>query len=103
MRLVAKSTLGNCHIAAIKKESSGNPTIYVLINQDKDTVAQVQLQDGAPPENGFCIEDLLTVALDRIRHLNSELSSQHNLDALDHIDAALLALDKRMKERTQGS
>lgn len=103
MRLVAKSTLGICHIATIKKESSGNPTIYALINQDKGTVAQVQLQDGAPPENGFCIEDLLTIVLDRIRYLNSELPSQHNLDALDHIDAALLALDKRMKERAHGS
>lgn len=101
MRLVSKSTLGNGQIAAITNEATNKQTIYALLDNNNVVVTQLHLQDGAPPENGFCIEDLLTIALDRIRQVNSELPSQRNLDALDHIDAALLSLHNRMQERQQ--
>lgn len=102
MRLVSKSTLGNGQIAAVPNEVTNKETIYMLLDVNKVAITQLHLQDGAPPENGFCIEDILTIALDRIRRVNSELPSQHNLEALDHIDAALLSLHKRMQERKQG-
>lgn len=99
MRLIAKSTLGNGQVTVTENETTGNPTVYALLDQDNITIARLHLQDGAPPQNGFCIEDLLEITIHRIRTLNGEVPSQHNLTALDGLDRTMRALAKRSEER----
>lgn len=87
-------------ISVAKDEQTGNPVHYALLDKLEKTIGVIKFQDGAPPVNGFCIEDVLNIARDRIVHLNSELPSDYNLVAIEAIDKALDALKKRLAERT---
>lgn len=50
-------------------------------------------------ENGVQIEDVLQVAIDRLRFVNGLMACRENSVALTHIETALLWLNKRTAER----
>lgn len=87
-------------IAVGINQDTGNPVIYGLFNKNGELIDRLRFQDGAPPANGFCIEDLLVIVKDRIEHLDSELPNDLNKIAVENIEAALAALEERLKQRT---
>lgn len=86
-------------IAVANNQETGNPVIYGLFSKNGELVDRLRFQDGAPPANGFCIEDLLVIAKDRIEHLDSELPNDLNKIAVEHIESALGALKERLNQR----
>lgn len=86
-------------IAVTVNPETNNPVIYGLFDKNDNPVDTLRFQDGAPPANGFCIEDILNIAKDRIQHLDSELPSDFNKVAVEHIEAALGALKERLNQR----
>ena len=49
---------------------------------------------------GAFVEDVIAAAADRIRYYQSgRFASEYNAKALDHLEAALAALDQRTKDR----
>lgn len=50
-------------------------------------------------ENGVQIEDVLGVAIDRLRFVNGLMACRENAVALTHLETALLWLNKRTAER----
>ncbi len=92
-----KGVFGSITVA--KNEATGNPTIYGLFDKNNVFVDRLRFQDGAPPANGFCVEDLIAIAKHRIQHLDTELPSDYNKLAVDALDEALKALEDRMAER----
>jgi hypothetical protein len=81
---------------AVTNAESGNPVIYGLFDKNDVPVNTVRFQDGAPPCNGFCVEDLIAITIDRLQHLDSELPSDFNKVAIDHLLAANKALADRI-------
>lgn len=49
--------------------------------------------------NGVCNENVIAVLIDRITYLNNQLPDPHNIEAHQHLEAALLALQTRTAER----
>jgi hypothetical protein len=50
--------------------------------------------------NGAFVEDVIEAAADRLRYYqSSRFASNYNANALDHLEAALAALDQRTKDR----
>jgi hypothetical protein len=50
--------------------------------------------------NGAFVEDIIEAAADRLRYYqDSRFASDYNAKALEHLEAALAALDQRTKDR----
>lgn len=50
--------------------------------------------------NGAFVEDIIEAAADRLRYYQcGRFASVYNAEALEHLDAALSALDRRTKDR----
>lgn len=64
---------------------------------------QIKFQTGrvteANPQNGCTIEDVLAVALDRLRTVDVRLPCAENAVAIAHIEAAIAALSLRQSRR----
>lgn len=50
--------------------------------------------------DGTTNEEVIAVLIDRIKHLNEKLPSEHNEEAVKHLEAALAALEARTTDRT---
>lgn len=77
---------------------------YTISDKDGNEQSTVILQHGNPvdPEfglNGFTIEDLLSVALDRLDGYNKAVPDPNNACAILGIQQALLHLNKREQNR----
>lgn len=78
------------------------PEDFVRRLLDNEPVLQVKFQSGPIKdygENGVQIEDVLQVAIDRLRFVNGLMACRENSVALTHIETALLWLNKRTAER----
>ena len=54
------------------------------------------------PPNGAFVEDVIAAAIGRIEFYQaSEFACEANLDALNHLKLAAIALDNRTKDRTE--
>ena len=51
-------------------------------------------------ENGTTLEEMLRVSHERLTDLNNRFRSDHNIEALKHITAAIECLNARTEERT---
>ena len=57
------------------------------------------IEDGE--QTGAQVEDVLEACLDRLRLLNGFVPCGENANALDHMDAAMEALDARTADRVK--
>lgn len=87
----------------VTKSETGNPVVYTLYSKKGFNLTSLKFQDGAPCNthgpNGFTVEDLLDVAIHRIKHLDSCLPSEYNAKAINALKEAHKALTDRFKER----
>ena len=82
----------------IEVYSDGEYRLVTGEGESKATSASLQMQSGNPAEvglNGFTIEDLLNIAVDRITAYNEDLPSALNDGALVMIRQAKLNLKLR--------
>ncbi len=69
---------------------------------DPKSFVQVTWQEGTIPEsgvNGCQPEDVLRVALDRLRELNAQFPCRENALAITKLEEAIMWLEKRTENR----
>lgn len=83
---------------------------YVEVPTNSDTPSSVTLQFIHKEEqegklvtmiNGTTTETVIDVLIDRMQFLDEKLASEYNKDVIQHLNAALLALQNRTADREQ--
>lgn len=94
------------HVYAIDEPSIGGANHkYEIKKADSDTVlATIQFQEGPRKEedsiSGILDGDLLEIVRDRMRNFQQgEFSNEYNRVALEHVERALDALNRRVEDR----
>lgn len=74
---------------------------FILHNLDKNRIT-FQIQNGPIKEagvNGCQVDTLIEAAFTILKGLNLKVPCQHNVDALDYLDRALVCLETRRHDR----
>ena len=93
-------------IPSVDVESSAQSSYKILINGESGAKEiLINFQDGPVKEagvNGIFVEDLLTIAVARLKHFQSgEFPSERNEQAIKFIKSAHHILNERTRERVK--
>ena len=100
----------NAVVAVDEKGNCGANHLYEIyaepVETDSRLMARIQLQNGARKEensiHGVIDTDLLEIVRDRlISFQNGNFASEYNAKALEHIELALMYLNRRVEDRIE--
>lgn len=85
---------------------AGNGRHYYEVERDGETLAQIQFQHGARNEQGSTAGVLETDLLEIVRHRlqcfqSGDYATPENAHALQHLEEALMWLNKRVADRKE--
>ena len=93
-------------VFAVDEKGNGGANHHYTIVDNDNTYADIQFQNGArkieSSTHGVIDSDLLEIVRDRLKSFQEgEFATEYNTKALEHLELALMYLNRRVEDRIE--